>query len=86
MEKKDFTNGIEGLKSKPKDRPILMTISVKKPKSDKPLHKRRLLKRTKTTCENALLKKLDDLIQARKIQSHNGIKHEFRFRNTFKSN
>ena len=68
--KKDFANfGIEGLKSKPKGRPISMSdYKRKKRKSDKPLtREEELLKENeRLRCENALLKKLDTLIQARR--------------------
>ena len=67
---KDFANfGIEGLKSKPKGRPISMSdYKRKKSKSDKPLtREEELLKENeRLRCENALLKKLDALIQARR--------------------
>ena len=68
--KKDFANfGIEGLKSKPKGRPISMSdYKRKKRKSDQPLtREEELLKENeRLRCENALLKKLDALIQARR--------------------
>jgi transposase len=68
--KKDFANfGVEGLKSKPKGRPISMSdYKRKKRKSDKPLtREEELLKENeRLRCENALLKKLDALIQARR--------------------
>ena len=68
--KKDFANfGIEGLKSKPKGRPISMSdYKRKKRKSDKPLtREEELLKENeRLRCENELLKKLDALIQARR--------------------
>ena len=68
--KKDFANfGVEGLKSKPKGRPICMSdYKRKKRKSDKPLtREEELLKEIeRLRCENALLKKLDALIQARR--------------------
>ncbi len=70
--KKNFANfGIEGLKSKPKPkgRPISMSdYKRKKRKSDKPLtREEELLKENeRLRCENALLKKLDALIQARR--------------------
>lgn len=68
--KKDFANfGVEGLKSKPKGRPISMSdYKRKKSKSGKPLTKEEeLLKENeRLRCENALLKKLDALIQARR--------------------
>ncbi len=68
--KKDFANfGIEGLKSKQKGRPISMSdYKRKKRKSDQPLtREEELLKENeKLRCENALLKKLDALIQARR--------------------
>ena len=68
--KKDFANfGIEGFKSKQKGRPISMSdYKRKKRKSDKPLtREEELLKENeKLRCENALLKKLDALIQARR--------------------
>lgn len=68
--KKDFANfGIEALQSKPKGRPISMSdYKRKKRKSDKPLtREEELLKENeRLRCENALLKKLDALIQARR--------------------
>ena len=68
--KKDFANfGIEGLKSKPKGRPISMSdYKRKKSKSGKPLTKEEeLLKENeRLRCENELLKKLQALIQARR--------------------
>ena len=68
--KKDFaTFGIEGLRSKPKGRPISMSdYKRKKRKSDKPLtREEELLKENeRLRCENALLKKLDALIRARR--------------------
>ena len=63
--KKDFANfGIEGLKAKPKGRPISMSdYKRKKRKSDQPLtREEELLKENeRLRCENALLKKLDSL-------------------------
>ena len=68
--KKDFANfGIEGLKSKPKGRPISMSdYKRKKSKSGKPLtREEELLKENeRLRCENELLKKLQALIQARR--------------------
>jgi transposase len=68
--KKDFANfGIEGLKSKPKGRPISMSdYKRKKHKSAKPLtREEELLKENeRLRCENELLKKLQALIQARR--------------------
>jgi transposase len=68
--KKDFANfGVEGLQPKPKGRPISMSdFKRKKRKSDKPLtREEELLKENeRLRCENALLKKLDALIQARR--------------------
>ena len=68
--KKDFANfGIEGLKSKPRGRPISMSdYKRKKRKSDKPLtREEELLKENeRLRCENELLKKLQALIQARR--------------------
>jgi transposase len=68
--KKDFANfGIEGLKSKPKGRPISMSdYKRKKSKSGKPLTREgELLKENeRLRCENELLKKLQALIQARR--------------------
>ena len=66
---KDFANfGLEGLKPKQRGRPISMSdFKRKKRKSDKPLtREEELLKENeRLRCENALLKKLDALIQAR---------------------
>lgn len=68
--KKDFANfGLEGLQPKQKGRPISMSdFKRKKRKSDKPLtREEELLKENeRLRCENALLKKLDALIQARR--------------------
>ena len=68
--KKDFANfGIEGLKSKQKGRPISMSdYKRKKRKSDQPLTREEeiLKENERLRCENALLKKLDALIQARR--------------------
>ena len=68
--KKDFANfGVEGLKPKQRGRPIAMSdYKRKKRKSDKPLtREEELLKENeRLRCENALLKKLDALIQARR--------------------
>ena len=65
---RDFTNfGIEGLQSKPKGRAKSMdNFKRKKRKSDKPLTREEelLLENEKLRCENALLKKLQALIQA----------------------
>ena len=65
---RDFANfGIEGLQPKPKGRskPI-SDFKRKKHKSDKPLTREEelLLENEKLRCENALLKKLQALIQA----------------------
>jgi transposase len=66
--KKDFANfGIEGLQPKPKGRPKSMdNFKRKKRKSDKPLTREEelLLENERLRCENALLKKLQALIQA----------------------
>lgn len=68
--KKDFTNfGIDGLRPKPKGRPISMSdYKRKKRKSDKPLtREEELLKENeRLRCENELLKKLQALTQARR--------------------
>ena len=68
--KKDFANfGVQGLQPKQRGRPISMSdYKRKKRKSDKPLTKEEeLLKENeRLRCENALLKKLDALIQARR--------------------
>ena len=68
--KKDFANfGLEGLQPKQRGRPISMSdFKRKKRKSDKPLtREEELLKENeRLRCENALLKKLDALIQARR--------------------
>ncbi|MDO8341103.1 MAG: transposase [Candidatus Woesebacteria bacterium] len=68
--KKDFANfGVEGLQPKQRGRPISMSdFKRKKRKSDKPLtREEELLKENeRLRCENALLKKLDALIQARR--------------------
>jgi transposase len=65
---RDFANfGIEGLPQKPKGRPKSMdNFKRKKHKSDKPLtREEELLKEIESLrCENALLKKLQALIQA----------------------
>ena len=65
---KDFTNfGLEGLQPKPKGRPKSMSnFKRKKHKSDKPLTREEelLLENERLRCENALLKKLQALIQA----------------------
>ena len=65
---KDFTNfGIDGLHPKPKGRPKSMSnFKRKKRKSDKPLTREEelLLENEALRCENALLKKLQALIQA----------------------
>ena len=67
---KDFANfGLEGLQPKQRGRPISMSdFKRKKRKSDKPLtREEELLKENeRLRCENALLKKLDALIQARR--------------------
>ena len=68
--KKDFANfGVQGLQPKQRGRPISMSdYKRKKRKSDKPLtREEELLKENeRLRCENALLKKLDALIQARR--------------------
>ena len=68
--KKDFANfGVQGLQPKQRGRPISMSdYKRKKRKSDKPLTKEEeLLKENeRLRCENALLKKLDALIQAKR--------------------
>jgi transposase len=65
---RDFTNfGVEGLLPKPKGRPKSMdNFKRKKRKSDKPLTREEelLLENEALRCENALLKKLQALIQA----------------------
>ena len=65
---RDFTNfGVEALQSKPKGRPKSMdNFKRKKRKSDKPLTREEelLLENEALRCENALLKKLQALIQA----------------------
>jgi transposase len=65
---RDFANfGVEGLRQKPKGRPKSMNnFKRKKHKSDKPLtREEELLKEIESLrCENALLKKLQALIQA----------------------
>ena len=65
---RDFTNfGVEGLIQKPKGRPKSMdNFKRKKRKSDKPLTREEelLLENEALRCENALLKKLQALIQA----------------------
>lgn len=70
--KKDFANfGIEGLQPKPKGRPKSMdNFKRKKRKSDKPLTREEELMQEleKLRCENALLKKLHALVQARNTQ------------------
>jgi transposase len=67
---KDFANfGFDGLQPKPKGRAKSMSnFKRKKRKSDKPLtSEEELLKENeRLRCENALLKKLDALIQARR--------------------
>ena len=67
--KKDFANfGLEGLKSKPRGRPNIMSdYKRKKRKSNKPLtREEELLKENEALrCENELLKKLQALTQAR---------------------
>jgi transposase len=69
---KDFANfGIEGLQTKPKGRPKIMSdYKRKKRKSDKPLtREEELLKENeRLRCENELLKKLHALVQASKNQ------------------
>ena len=68
--KKDFANfEVQGLQPKKRGRPISMSdYKRKKRKSDKPLtREEELLKENeRLRCENALLKKLDALIQARR--------------------
>jgi transposase len=65
---KDFTTfGIDGLHPKPKGRPKSMSdYKRKKRKTDKPLTREEelLLENERLRCENALLKKLQALIQA----------------------
>ena len=65
---RDFANfGIEGLQPKPKGRPKSMNnFKRKKRKSDKALTREEelLLENERLRCENALLKKLQALIQA----------------------
>ncbi len=65
---KDFaTFGVQGLESKSKGRPKSMSnFKRKKPKSNKPLTREEelLLENERLRCENALLKKLQALIQA----------------------
>ena len=65
---KDFiTFGITGLQPKPKGRPKSMSdYKRKKRKTDKPLTREEelLLENERLRCENALLKKLQALIQA----------------------
>lgn len=65
---KDFINfGIEGLQPKPKGRPKSMSnFKRKKRKSDKALTREEelLIENERLRCENALLKKLQALIQA----------------------
>ena len=65
---KDFTTfGIAGLQPKPKGRPKSMSdYKRKKRKTDKPLTREEelLLENERLRCENALLKKLQALIQA----------------------
>lgn len=66
--KRDFTNfGVQSLEPKPKGRPKSMSdFKRKKRKSDKPLTREEelLLENERLRCENALLKKLQALIQA----------------------
>ncbi|HLV50517.1 MAG TPA: transposase [Flavobacterium sp.] len=66
--KRDFANfGVQGLEPKPKGRPKSMSdYKRKKRKSDKPLTREEelLLENERLRCENALLKKLQALIQA----------------------
>ena len=66
--KRDFTNfGVQALEPKPKGRPKSMSdFKRKKRKSDKPLTREEelLLENERLRCENALLKKLQALIQA----------------------
>ena len=65
---KDFTTfGVAGLQPKPKGRPKSMSdYKRKKRKTDKPLTREEelLLENERLRCENALLKKLQALIQA----------------------
>lgn len=65
---KDFTTfGVDGLHPKPKGRPKSMSdYKRKKRKTDKPLTREEelLLENERLRCENALLKKLQALIQA----------------------
>ncbi len=65
---RDFVNfGVEGLQPKPKGRSKFMSdFKRKKHKSDKPLTREEelLLENERLRCENALLKKLQALIQA----------------------
>lgn len=58
--------GIKGLENKPRGRPSIMDIKRKKRKSDKPLTREEelLLEIEGLRAENALLKKLQALIQA----------------------
>jgi len=66
--KRDFSNfGVQGLAPKPKGRPKSMSdFKRKKRTSDKPLTREEelLLENERLRCENALLKKLQALIQA----------------------
>jgi transposase len=68
---KDFINfGIEGLQPKPKGRPKSMSnFKRKKRKSDKALTREEelLIENERLRCENALLKKLQALIQAEEV-------------------
>jgi transposase len=73
---KDFANfGLEGLEPKPKGRPKSMsTFKRKKRESNKPLTREEelLMENEKLRCENAILKKLQALIQteeAKKLKS-----------------
>ena len=67
MKKEFITFGIAGLQPKPKGRPKSMSdYKRKKRKTDKPLTREEelLLENERLRCENALLKKLQALIQA----------------------
>ena len=65
---RDFANfGFEGLRPKPKGRPRSMSnFKRKKPEPNKPLTREEelLIENEKLRCENAILKKLQALIQA----------------------
>lgn len=64
--------GIEGLSNKPRGRPKIMTYKRTKKKSDKPLTREEelLLEIESLRAENALLKKLQALIQAEQNKKH----------------